>query len=70
MPAASAPSSQPPKPLSAGARDLLEDLKEDAERIVELMISWDEDNSGTADKREFQLALPVLDLFVSSVEAD
>lgn len=67
---ASAPSSQPPKPLSAGARDLLEDLKEDAERIVELMISWDEDNSGTADKREFQLALPVLDLFVSSVEAD
>ena len=56
--------------VEATVTELLLDLKEDAENIVELMLTWDEDESGTIDRREFRTALPVLDLHVSKEVAD
>ena len=56
--------------LDETVSELLTELKEDAENIVELMLTWDEDNSGTLDRREFRTALPVLGLQVSKEAAD
>ena len=55
---------QPLKPIREALQPVLDDLHDQAERVVELLIEWDEDNNGTTDVGEFRVALPVLDLAV------
>ena len=45
-------------------------LQDIAIRVIELFIEWDDDNNGMTDSREFKKALPVLEVFVTSEEAD
>ena len=56
--------------LSERDERILQSLREDAERVIELLHAWDEDQSGTTDRREFRVALPVLDLHVTPEEAN
>ena len=53
---------KPYRPYADGLADLFADLCTLCDRFVELIREWDDDENGTCDKREFSLAVPVLEL--------
>ena len=53
---AEVPSRAPAPRLSERTELLLQALCQDAERVVELLNTWDDDRSGTTDRREFRIA--------------
>ena len=57
-----------------GARSVAEQLRDTlskhAVRVIDLFREWDDDASGTVDKREFRRAMPLLGLDVPRAEVD